>query len=127
MKKLLNIAAAICSVTVIAALTLSARSATADKGEKSIPENVMKIAQKSCGKCHTKPGETLALKKVNLGEWDKLSPEKQADKAQKMCDMVTKEKMPPNKFRKSNPNDIPTKEEIAVICEWAESLKADKK
>jgi hypothetical protein len=127
MKKLLNIAAVICSVSVIAALTLSARSATADKGEKSIPDNVLKIAQKSCVKCHSKPGESLALKKVNLGEWDKLSPGKQAEKAQKMCDMVTKEKMPPNKFRKSNPNDLPTKEEIAIICDWAQSLKADNK
>ena len=69
----------------------------------------------------------MAISKLNLGEWDKLSPEKQADKAKKMCDMVTKEKMPPKKFRKSNPNDVPTKEEATVICDWAQSLQADKK
>ena len=131
MKKLLSITAAIFFILAITTLIINPVSAKPainnDNGGAAIPESVMKIAGKSCVKCHTIPGNKMALSKLNLTNWDKLSSENQAAKAKKMCGMVTEDKMPPKKFRKSNPYDVPTKEEIKIICDWAQSLKVDKK
>jgi hypothetical protein len=35
--------------------------------------------------------------------------------------------MPPKSVRNSKPELIPTKEQIDLICNWAESLKSEKK
>jgi hypothetical protein len=94
---------------------------------KMIPENVMKIADKSCVNCHADPGNKVAQSHINLSKWDKYSPKKQAAKAQAMCNMVTKEKMPPKNFRESHPGDVPSKEDLKVLCDWAQSLQVDKK
>jgi hypothetical protein len=40
-------------------------------------------------------GNGMAMMHLNLTNWDKFSPEKQADKAKDMCKMVSKGKMPP--------------------------------
>ena len=98
-----------------------------DGGGKPIPANIMKIAEKSCVKCHTEPGNFMALSHLNLSNWDKYSAEKQASKAQAMCKMVSKDKMPPKKFREEHPDGVPTKEEINTICNWAQSLQVPKK
>jgi hypothetical protein len=87
----------------------------------------MKIAEKSCVKCHAAPAKGMAISMLNLTNWDKLTPEKQASKAKAMCNMVTNDKMPPKKFKESNPNGVPSKEEIATICDWAKSIEVVKK
>lgn len=94
---------------------------------KAIPENVMKIAEKSCVKCHAEPGNPMALSHLNLSSWDKYSAEKQADKAKAMCSMVTKDKMPPKGFKAKNHYDGPTAEELKTLCNWAESIQVTKK
>jgi hypothetical protein len=131
MKRLLNIAATFVIVLVFNILIINPVSAkpsvNSNNGGSVIPESVMKIAERSCVKCHSVPGNHMALSMLNLTSWDKLSPEKQAAKAKKMCNIVTKNGMPPKKFRKTNPNDGPTKEEVTIICDWAQSLQVDKK
>jgi len=94
---------------------------------RPIPADVMKIAEKSCVNCHTEPGNGMALMHLNLSNWDKYSAEKQAAKAQAMCKMVTKSKMPPKKFKAEHPYGVPTGEEIKTICDWANSLQPFKK
>jgi hypothetical protein len=94
---------------------------------KPIPANVMKIADKSCVRCHTEPGDFMALSHLNLSNWDKYSAEKQAEKAKKMCTMVTKDKMPPKGFKSKNHYDGPTTEELKTLCDWAESIQVAKK
>ncbi len=94
---------------------------------KPIPEKVMKIAEKTCVKCHTEPGNMMALMHLNLTNWGKYSAEKQAGKAKDMCKMVTKGKMPPKKFLKENPSSAPSQAEIKTICNWAASIQMKKK
>jgi hypothetical protein len=93
---------------------------------KPIPADVMRIADKSCVKCHTEPGDFMAISHLNLTNWDKYSPEKQADKAKKMCAMVTKDKMPPKGFREKHPEGIPSDKELKTICDWAQSIQMAK-
>ena len=131
MKKPISIAVAVVSVIFVISLIINQLTAqSAPKGgvvSKSIPSGVMKIAEKSCVKCHTEPGKGMALAHLNLTNWDKYSPEKQADKAKAMCSMVTKDKMPPKSFRAKNPDGVPTTAEVKTICNWAESLQVTKK
>jgi len=126
MKKLFSIVVIVAGVLCITAMIIDPASAVKGGGNP-IPEAVNKIAKKSCINCHTEPGNGMALAHVNLSNWDKYSPEKQASKAEAMCKMVTKGKMPPKKFKESHPEGVPTPAEIKTICDWAESLKVTKK
>jgi len=130
MKKLLKISIAAIGIFMITALIIipmTAQSAKQNGGGKAIPESVMKIANKSCVKCHTEGGNGMALMHLNLSNWDKYSPEKQASKAKDMCKMVTKDKMPPKNFRESHPDGVPSEAEIKTICDWAASIQVSKK
>jgi hypothetical protein len=48
-----------------------------------------------------------------------------AKKASGICSELTEGKMPPKSVRKSNPELIPSKQQIELICKWAESLKPE--
>ena len=123
MKKLLSIVGVIAAVLILGIwISNPLKAADKDKMGKPIPANIMKIAEKSCMKCHASGGNGMALSHLNLSNWDKYSAEKQADKAAAMCKMVTKDKMPPKSFREKNPNDVPTKDEIKQICDWSTSI-----
>jgi hypothetical protein len=98
-----------------------------DGGGKPIPENIMKIAERSCVKCHTEPGNFMAISHLNLSNWNKYSADKQASKAKAMCKMLTKGKMPPKKFCEEHPGDVPTQAEVNTICNWAASLEVPTK
>ena len=131
MKQSIWITASVVCILFFTSLIINQLTAQAStKGDvksKPIPAHVMKIADKSCVKCHAEPGDFMALSHLNLSNWDKYSPEKQAAKAKAMCTMVTKDKMPPKGFRAKNPNGIPSQDELKTICDWAESLQVTKK
>jgi hypothetical protein len=128
MKKLTKLAVTALSILFLASLTNNPLMAQKEGSKGNpIPENVSKIAQKTCVKCHAEPGNAMALSHVNLTKWAEYSPEKQAEKAEKMCNMVTKGKMPPKNFRKEHPDVLPTPEEVKTICDWSQSLQAAEK
>ena len=130
MKMTLKISVAVVCILFTAGLIinpLASQTTTQSGGGKAIPESVMKIASKSCVKCHTEGGNGMALMHLNLSNWDKYSPEKQASKAKDMCKMVTKDKMPPKSFRESHPDGVPSEAEIKTICDWAASIQVSKK
>ena len=131
MKRLIIRVSAIAAILVVAALVfnpLIGNSALqgGDTG-KAIPADVMKIAQGSCVKCHTEPGNMMALSHLNLTKWDKLTADKQADKAASMCELVTKGKMPPKGFLEKNPGAALTPAQVKTICDWSESINVSEK
>jgi uncharacterized membrane protein len=134
MKKAISITFAILGIVFLTSMIMnhsSARSALSSQKNgivsKPISSSVMKIAERSCVKCHTEGGNGMAMMHLNLSNWDKFSPEKQADKAKDMCKMVSKGKMPPKDFREKNPGAAPTKDEAKIICDWASSIQIEKK
>jgi len=131
MKKAIIISFSILIVVFLTSMILNKTTAQSStkKGivSKPISPSVMKIAERSCLKCHTEPGNGMALAHLNLSNWDKFSMEKQADKAKDMCKMVSKDKMPPKSFREKNPDGIPTQKEVKTICDWAQSIQIIKK
>jgi Haem-binding domain len=104
------------SIQIISGQTVKEKTAP-------IPENVDKIFQAFCYKCHGSNGKLLPMAKLNFSKWAEYGVEKEAEKASKICSEITQELMPPKSVRKSNPELIPTKEQTALICKWAESLK----
>jgi cytochrome c5 len=127
MKKIIKMTAMFAGAILFMALMTNTVSAQTEQKQsaaaKTFPADVSKVIEKSCVKCHKEPGNKMALSLVDLSKWDKYEPVKQAEKAKKMCKMITKGKMPPKGFRKEHPNEIPTDADIKVICDWANSLQ----
>jgi mono/diheme cytochrome c family protein len=96
---------------------------TVKEPSSPIPDDINKIFQASCFKCHGSNGRMLPMAKLNFSKWAEYGAEKEAERASKICSELTEGLMPPKSVRKSNPELIPTKEEIELICKWAETLK----
>ena len=131
MKKTISITFAVLGIVFLTSMIMNHSSAGSSQKEgtasKPISSSVMKIAERSCVKCHTEGGNGMARMHLNLSNWDKFSPEKQADMGKDMCKMVSKGKMPPKGFREKNPGAAPTKDEAKIICDWATSIQILKK
>ena len=131
MKKASSITFAFLGIVFLTSMIINHSSAQSLQKDgivsKPISPVVMKIAERSCMKCHTKGGNGMAIMLMNLSNWDKFSPEKQAKKAKGMCKMISKGKMPPMGFREKNPDAAPTKDEAKIICDWATSIQIVKK
>lgn len=96
---------------------------TTQKQTIVIPDDINAIFNNSCMSCHGVKGGILSLAKLNFAKWERYGAAKETERASKICDMLSAGKMPPEKFRKLNPELIPTKEQIELICKWAESLR----
>ena len=131
MKKAISITFAILGIFFLTSMIMNHSSAQSSQKDgivsKPISPAVMKIAERSCVKCHTEGGNGMALMHLDLSNWEKFSMEKQADKAKDMCKMVSKDKMSPKSFREKNPGAAPTKDEAKIICDWASSIRIVKK
>ncbi len=89
----------------------------------SIPEDVMKIFNNSCSKCHAAGGSGIAMTHVNFTKWGTYSPEKQAKKAADISAIIKVNGMPPKSFVAKNPNVVLTESQKDLIYKWSDSLK----
>jgi mono/diheme cytochrome c family protein len=129
MKKLFHFKGLLLQMVIIAILA-NVRIASGQTGEKqkiNIPVDINKIFQKSCISCHGNDGGRLPKSKLNFSRWTAYDEAKEIEKASLICNELTKGKMPPKSARESNPELIPTKEQIDLICKWAETIKSEKK
>jgi hypothetical protein len=92
------------------------------KGSAPLPENINAIVSVSCMPCHSADGGYLAKTKLNFSEWSDYSADKQKKKAAQMYKELNKNAMPPKDAREANPDIIPTKEQVEVIKNWADSF-----
>ena len=131
MKKSIGVSFAVLGIVFLTSMIMNNSSAQSSQKtgivSKPISPAVMKIAERSCLKCHAEGGNEMAMMHLNLSNWDKFSPEKQAGKAKDMCKMISKGKMPPKGFKENNPGAAPTKDEAKIICDWATSIRIVKK
>jgi hypothetical protein len=91
-----------------------------------IPDDVKAVLKNSCMACHAQGGKKMAMSMLNLSEWDNYSAQKQAKKAESICNAVTKGFMPPKNFREANPGAVPTDAQKDMICKWSKSLQPAK-
>jgi hypothetical protein len=92
------------------------------KTSAPLPDNINKIVSASCMPCHSSNGGMLSRSKLNFSEWTEYSADKQKKKAEKMYKELSKNAMPPKDARETNPDIIPTKEQIEAIKVWADSF-----
>lgn len=129
MKKLFHLNGMRWQITLIVTM-VSICIASGQTGKKQyipIPENINKIFQTSCMPCHGDKGGRLPKSKLYFSRWAGYGTNKEAEKASLICSAVRKGKMPPKSARDSKPDLVPTKEQIDLICNWAESLKSIKR
>jgi len=87
-----------------------------------IPENIQSIISNKCMGCHSdesKPGKSkskLNFDKLTNGEY---STGKVISKLDKITKILSKDKMPPQKFLDKYPDKKLTKEESKLISDWA--------
>jgi len=93
--------------------------------DNSLPGEIENIISSSCINCHAIGGKALAMTKLNFSEWDQYDREKQMKKAEKMCEQLSRGKMPPNSYIKNHPDAGPTKEQIEIICKWADGIQQE--
>ena len=126
MKKILRYHGMLLTMALIVILSNIRIAAAQDKKEQSspLPEDINKIFHTSCMPCHWNDGKKMALSRVNFSKWSEYDAAKEAKKASLICSTLNKGKMPPRKVRKSVPEIVPTKEQVDLICKWAESLKS---
>lgn len=119
------------STTTTTTTTTTPATATTQAAKTTVnpklPDDILKIVQNSCMKCHGTGGNGMAMSMVNFSEWDTYNAEKQAKKASLMCKEVKADKMPPASFRKANPDKVPTAAQVETICKWATTLNPPKK
>jgi hypothetical protein len=92
-----------------------------------LPESINRIVSVNCMPCHSDKGGMMSRTKLNFSEWGSYSADKQKKKAETMYKELKKNAMPPKTARENNPDIIPTREQIAIIKAWADSLNADSK
>ncbi len=97
-------------------------SAKFSEGNPELPDSVAKIIQKACLDCHGDNGNGMAKSHVNFGKWNTYDVKKQAGKAYDISKVLSKGSMPPGKWRKNNPDNIPTQAEVDLIKNWAKAL-----
>jgi hypothetical protein len=83
------------------------------------PENVMTIVQRSCFDCHSDAsGNFMAKGKLNFSEWEGYSAVQRVSRLEKICEEITKHKMPKKKYLKKHPESALSDTDITAICEW---------
>ena len=86
------------------------------------PENVKKIIDNKCYKCHSDEGQSDDAKKALL--WDKLPNLEKADivaTLDEITEVVAEGSMPPEKVVKKYPDMKMTEEETQILLDWAEN------
>jgi hypothetical protein len=122
----LTIASAFIGIMCIANPLKAQTAQTPADSLKPIPDEVLTVLKKSCFDCHSEPGKIMPLEKLNFTKWNEYKAEKQAAKANAMCEEVTKGKMPPSKYREKNPDAVPTADDLKILCDWVKAMQAVK-
>jgi hypothetical protein len=109
--------------TLMLILSVGEINAQETNSNSLIPADVKALVDKSCISCHSSDGSGMAASRVNFTTWEKYTPEKQASKADDICAIITKGKMPPKKFISSHPDAVLSDADKKIICDWAQSLQ----
>jgi len=88
-----------------------------------MPNDVATILKNSCSACHGDNGSGMPKMMLNVDAWDKYNTDKQAKKADAVCNAITKGSMPPAKYKEANADKVPTNAQKDVVCKWANSFK----
>jgi hypothetical protein len=106
-------------LTCIASLALLAFRPGPALGPE-IPDEVNQILKHSCFDCHSNSAKKKVPKAaLNFDKWDSYRTTKKISKLDGICKTVENNKMPPEKYVKSDPGKALSADQKRVLCEWA--------
>jgi hypothetical protein len=104
-----------------------------------VPDNVQQILKRSCFDCHSNhtvwpwysniaPMSWLVAQdvrkgraKMNFSEWGKISPSKQEERLESICDEIKEDEMPLKNYLLIHGDAKLSQQEKDVLCKWAET------
>lgn len=108
------------SVSVIILLVFQSFSSNSVPGTE-FPAEVKEILKTSCYDCHSDASTNKkALEAVNFEKWDNYKASKQISKLDAVCETISKDKMPPEKYLKNKPEHALSDEQKVIICSWVD-------
>ncbi|MBN1198361.1 MAG: heme-binding domain-containing protein [Bacteroidales bacterium] len=123
MKKSGTLIIAFVGILVLFAAFIKPTDPVPSNAPKGIPDSVWQVISKCCLDCHATDGNGMARANVDFDKWDSYTPDKQLAKAQDICNELQQGKMPPSKYRKNNPEGVPTESETARVCNWVRQME----
>jgi cytochrome c5 len=84
-----------------------------------IPDDVKEVLKASCYDCHSNDASGKKSKiALNFDKWEGYKLTKKISKLEDICTLVGENKMPPEKYLKSNPDGALSDDQIKLICDW---------
>ncbi len=83
------------------------------------PKKVSGILSNSCYDCHTTGSQAdKALDALDFKQWEAYKLTKKISLLTKICEVVEKGEMPPEKYLNKNPGKALSESDIKTICNW---------
>ncbi len=85
------------------------------------PAEVKEILKTSCYDCHSDAATNKkAIEAVNFDKWNDMKATKQISKLDAVCEVISKDEMPPEKYLKNKPEHALSDAQKVTICSWAD-------
>ena len=92
-----------------------------DTDDLEFPAEVMEILTTSCYDCHTTPSKNEDAKDaLDFFKWNSLKNSKKISMLDKICEVVSEEEMPTEKYLKHYPERALNDNQKKLICDWVE-------
>ena len=86
-----------------------------------IPSDVKEILKTSCYDCHSQESSNKKGKEaLNFDKWDDYKDSKKISKLDAICEVISKDKMPPEKYLKNSPEKALSDDQKVAVCSWTD-------
>jgi len=87
--------------------------------QDDFPKKVSGILTNSCNNCHTTGSKAeKALDALDFKKWEEYKLTKKISLLTKICEVVEKGDMPPEKHLKQHPEKTLSESDVKTICNW---------
>ena len=91
-----------------------------------IPADVKEILKTSCYDCHSQESSNKKAKDaLNFDKWDDYKDSKKISKLDAICEVISKDEMPPEKHLEKYPEKVLSDDQKVTVCSWTDK-EADK-
>ena len=86
-----------------------------------MPDDVKEILNTSCIDCHSNAASSKKGKiALNFDKFDGYKDSKKINKLDAICEVIAKDKMPPEKYLKKAPEIALSEKQEELLCSWAD-------
>ena len=94
-------------------------SSSTTEPEDDFPKKVSGILTNSCYDCHVTGAKAKkAVDALDFKKWEEYKLTKKISLLTKICEVVEKGEMPPEKYLSKNPDKALSESDIKTICNW---------